>query len=472
MQTERLKNRIRFQPLFNREVIAQFDGGNITSDAGALLLKEVAQKLNLFPRLARCFDDARDPDRVEHTLEQLLAQRIYALALGYEDLNDHDKLRNDPLLATVVGKSDPTGQDRRRSRDKGCALAGKSTLNRLEHIPPSKEKQSQYHKISYCDKSLDALMTNIAVSKHKGEPDMIILDMDPTDDPIHGNQENRFFHGYYDCYCYLPFYIFWGCDPLCARLRPSNIDASLGAKEEVERIVFQIRKTWPNAWIVLRGDGDFCRETLMSWCENHQVDFVFGMSRNSRLQRRTRKALEKAKRKYLITGKSARIYRSFSWRTLKSWSRKRRVVAKAEYLPKGSNLRFVVTSLSSKKYTAKSLYEDLYCARGDMENRIKEQQLDLFADRTSSHTMRANQLRLYLATFAYILINALREWGMKETEMEKAQAGTIRLKLFKIGALIKVSVRRVWAHMSSGYAYQDLFLKIFQSLGRASPLKL
>lgn len=458
------KKSFELQGLGSRKVIADFLGGDITSDAGSLLLREVDEGMGLFEKFASCFVDYRDPELIEHTVKDLVSQRVYGIALGYEDLNDHDRLRLDPLMATVVGKQDPTGQDRSCLKDRGKALAGKSTLNRLELTPEQASFKSRYQKIVYDQEAVDRFFVDMFLSSYKKAPEEIIIDMDATDDPLHGNQEGRFFHGYYNSYCYLPLYIFCGDHLLLARLRPSNIDASAGSAGEIERIVDQIRDSWPEVRIVIRGDGGFCREDLMSWCESHRVDYVFGMSKNARLIKKIQKKLNKSKRRYCTTGHPSRRYQDFKYRTLTSWSRSRRVVGKAEHLEKGANPRFVVTSLFRKRYGTQDLYEKLYCARGDMENRIKEQQLGLFADRTSTAKMRANQLRLYFSSVAYVLMNALRRVGLKGTEFAKAQCSTIRSKVLKVGAQVKLSVRRVLISMASSYPYAILFWKALKNI--------
>ena len=372
-----------------------------------------------------------------------------------------------------MGKDDPTGGERKRARDLGSALAGKSTLNRLElHSETSEPGRDRYKKISYSSEAIDRLLVEMYLEAHEESPTEIIIDLDATDDPLHGQQEGRFFHGYYMAYCYLPLYIFAGDFLLCARLRESNIDASKGSEEELERIIGQIRERWPCVRIILRGDSGFARERLMSWCESNGVDYVFGLGKNQRLIRKIKKQLEQSRRKHLITGQPARLFSHFMYKTLKSWSRKRRVVGKAEHLSKGANPRFVVTSLRKQDYDARSLYEDLYCARGDMENRIKEQQLYLFADRTSSHTMRANQLRLYFSSIAYVLVNELRRVGLRSTELARAQVCTIRNKLLKIGVIVSMSVRRIRFAFSTGYPFQSIFATVFQNLNLGYPLRL
>lgn len=457
MQTDCISGQLTFQALGRRSVEADFQGGQITSDAGGLLLREIAEATRMLRRFASCFTDYRNPDLIEHTVEELVAQRIYGIALGYEDLNDHEDLRRDPLLALLVGKLDPTGISRRRERDKGAALAGKSTLNRLELTPADAGLESRYQRIVYRTEAIDRLFVDLYLDSYGTPPEQIILDLDATDDLLHGNQEGRFFHGYYGSYCYLPLYIFAGEHLLCARLRSSNIDASAGSEDELERIVGQIRERWPSVRIIVRADSGFARERLMSWCEIRRVDYILGLAKNSRLIGQIQKDLEHARKKCLRHGRAHRRYRELRYRTLDTWSRPRRVVAKAEHLEKGSNPRFVVTSLTKEEYGAQSLYEDLYCARGEMENRIKEQQLDLYADRTSTATMRANQLRLWLSSMAYVLMSELRRVGLQGTEMARAQCSTIRTKLLKIGAIVKVSVRRVLIRCASGCPYRGIF---------------
>lgn len=471
MSTECNQRRFEFHAFSARQVVAQFDGGTITSDAGALLLKQVEERTGIIAQLAGCFRDYRDPDRIEHSVEQLIGQRVYALALGYEDLNDHDQLRGDPLLAVLVGKHDPAGSERERERDRGKACAGRSTLNRLELTPADANQTQRYKKIVMDETAVDRALVELFLAAHRQAPEQIVLDLDATDDPVHGQQEGRFFHGYYNEYCYLPLYIFCGEFLLCARLRPSNLDASAGALEEVERIVAQIRPVWPEVRIILRADSGFCREKIMSWCEANQVDYVFGQAKNKRLVGAIGRELQQAKHEFQRTGQPARVFQELEYRTRKSWSRKRRVVAKAEYLEKGSNPRFVVTSFSAEQMSARELYEDLYCARGEMENRIKEQQLCLFADRTSTAYLRSNQIRLYFSSFAYVLMHALRRLGLKGTELARAQCGTIRLKLLKIGAQIRITVRKIWVSMASACPFAGLFAQVYRNLQRIRPLR-
>ena len=459
MTTECTQLGFQFQPLKKRDIRAQFDGGAITSDAGGLLLREVEKRIGIVRQFAACFTDYRNPDRTEHTVQELVAQRVYALALGYEDLNDHEELRRDPLFAVLVEKPDP-GQE---------TLAGKSTLNRLELTGKTVRRKERYKKIVLHHGAVDDLLVEIFLEAHREAPKEIILDLDATDDPLHGNQEGRFFHGYYGHYCYLPLYVFCGEFLLCARLRPSNIDASAGSVKELQRIVKQIRAVWPEVRILVRGDSSFCREELMAWCEAESVDYLLGLAKNERLKTAIRKELQKAKRQYRQTGRAARWFKEFLYQTRESWSRARRVVAKAEYLEKGENPRFVVTSVSHEAWSAQALYEEHYCARGDMENRIKEQ-LMLFSDRTSTHYLRSNQLRLYFSSVAYVLLQMLRRWGLAGTELAKAQCSTIRLKLLKIGALIRITVRKLWVSLAGGYPYVTLFRQVHQKLV-AMPLR-
>ena len=380
----------------------------------------------------------------------MISQRIYGLALGYEDLNDHEQLRSDPLMAVLSGK-----------RKLEQPLAGKSTLNRLELTG----RTGRYHKIGYSAEAIDRLLADLYIESHRTAPEQIVLDLDATDIPLYGHQPERFFHGYYDSYCYLPLYIFAGDQLLCARLRPANQDAAAGSLEEVKRIVEQLRARWPQIKIVLRADSGFCREELMAWCERDQnrVDYVFGLARNTRLRRIIGKEMHQAHTLHQSTGKAARVFAEFDYRTHKSWSRSRRVVAKAEYLDKGENPRFSVTSLDAEPWPAQNLYEKLYCARGEMENRIKEQ-MCLFADRLSTDEMKGNQLRLYFSALAYTLLEALRRLALKGSEWAQAQVDTIRLKLFKIGAIVKVSVRRVLLQMSSAYPWKDIYAAAFHAL--------
>ena len=459
MRTQCNAEQLQFSCVGRRRVVAAFDGGQVTSDAGALLLMRTDRAIGLIDRLAQCFIDRRSQTDIEHSVRTLVAQRVLGIAAGYEDLNDHDALRADPLWGAVIGKLE--------AKRRECApLAGKSTLNRLELSVA--ERTTRYHKIGHQPEALERLFVDLFLEAHPKAPRQIVLDLDATDDPLHGTQEGRFFHGYYDAYCYLPLYIFCGRHLLVSKLRRSDIDASSGAREEVERLIAQIRVRWPRVHIILRADSGFAREELMLWCEQNAVDYVFGLARNERLERRLSAALREAQAQAARTGRPARVFRQFRYATLKSWSHRRRVIGKAEHIADKANPRFIVTSLARDEWQAKPLYEQLYCARGEMENRIKEAQLELFADRTSSHTFRANQLRLWLASFAYVLIEALRRLGLRVTSFAVATAGSIRLKLLKIGALVSLSVRRVKLAMSSAHPHQREFIAAFHALGAAA----
>ena len=447
MPTDCSAELFEFAPVEGRAVVASFDGGTITSDAGALLLGEADRAIRLTERFASCFTDTRVAELVEHSVGTMVAQRVFGIALGYEDLIDHDELRHDPVLSVLGGKLEAKRSD--------CApLAGKSTLNRLELSRP---EPTRYHKVSHDPAAIERVFVDLFLEAHRRAPEQIILDLDATDDPLHGQQEGRFFHGYYDCYCYLPLYIFCGRHLLAAKLRRSNIDGAAGAIEQVARIVAQTRRRWPRVGILLRGDSGFAREALMAWCEANRVDFLFGLARNERLEEAIRAELMTATLDSIRTGRSARCFKDFTWSTLDSWSRSRRVVGKAEVTRGDANPRFVVTSLKPAEVGARYLYETVYCARGEMENRIKECQLDLFADRTSTATMRANQLRLWLASMAYALLCALRRIGLAYTQFAEATCGTIRLKLLKLGALVRISVRRIKVAMASACPYQNEF---------------
>jgi hypothetical protein len=471
MVTECNADALVFQGTSRRQIVARFDGGAISSDGGGVLLRQVEQRTGIIQQFAACFTDHRRPDRTEHTTEDLVSQRVYGLALGYEDLNDHDELRHDPLLATLVGKADPSGGDRRRPQDQGKALAGKSTLNRLELTPVGADAESRYKKITAHHRQIEALFVEVFLQAHREPPQQIVLDLDATDDPVHGQQLGRFFHGYYKEYCFLPLYIFCGEHLLCAQLRPANIDAAAGSVGQLERIVSRIRQSWPQVRVIIRGDSGFCRESIMAWCERHDVDYVLGLAVNARLKTHVAAAMEQAKQQFSKTQQASRVFVDFTYQTRNSWSRARRVIGKAEYLSKGENPRFVVTSLDAETRPAAVLYEKDYCGRGDMENRIKEQQLYLFADRTSCATLRANQLRLWFSSIAYTLLVALRRLGLAGTDLAQAQCETIRLKLLKIGALIRVTVRKVWIALSQSYPYRTLFLQVYRNLQNAPPIK-
>ena len=451
--TECNQSSLGFQACGSREIVARFDGGTISSDGGALLLRQTDQRLNLLPRLAECFLDGRDPERVEHTIEEMVSQRVYGLALGYEDVNDHEQLRRDPLMSVLAGREELERP-----------LAGKSTLNRLEL---GDGREDRYKKITFWKQGLDELLVKVFIESQAKAPKEIVLDVDTTDLPLHGEQEGRFFHGYYDSYCYLPLYIFCGEHVLCARLRPSDRDAYAGSLVEIQRLVEQLRQAWPEVRIILRADSGFCRNELMSWCEAHEVDYVLGLARNQRLRRIIGREMWKASEQQKSTGQAARVFTEFEYGAKKTkkggWDRERRVVAKAEQIEGKENPRFVVTSLRSEAWVAQALYEKLYCGRGDMENRIKEQ-LSLFADRMSAETMRANQLRLYFSVMAYVLVSGLRRLGLKATELAQAQVTTIRTRLLKIGARVRVTVRKVWVSMASSYPWQRLYRQVWENL--------
>jgi hypothetical protein len=469
---EGLRAKVQVEGLGRRRVDVDFTAGRVSSDGGGLLLREADQRFGLCHRLAACFIDHRNPDLVEHTVEELLRQRVLGLALGYEDLNDHDALGRDPLMATLVGKTDVQGERRRMPKDQGRAGASASTLGRLERTPAVADARSRYAKI-VCDfDALQRTFVEVFIESLGKAPAQLVLDLDPSDIQLHGQQEQRFFHGFYDHHCYLPIYLYCGAYPLAVRLRPANIDGALGAVDLLKPVVEQLRWAWPSTQLIIRGDSGFCREELMAWCESTEgVDFVFGIARNKRLQRELSKPMQKARAAHERTGRAARRFRSSRYRTLNSWSRARRVVGKAEYLSKGENPRFVVTSLRAKDFGKKALYEQLYCARGEMENRIKEQQLDLFGTRTSSHRFRANHVRVWQALAAHLLVVLLREHALKGTALERAQANTLRLKLFKIGALVTVSVRRVYVRLSSAFPLQHLLREAIHRM-RGSPVGL
>lgn len=477
MKTECTSVQMEFQGLGRRKVQAAFDGGYVSSDGGALLLRETDARLDLCRRFAQCFTDHRDRRFVEHDLAALIRQRVLGLCLGYEDLNDHDLLSLDPLLAAACGHADPEGRARRNrpAREAGRALAGHSTLDRLELTPEAvdwADPKRRYYKLVHRPEQIEALFAEAFLESFASEPEEIVLDFDPTDIVLHGEQEGRFFHGHYGDYCYLPMYVFCGDTFVAARLRTSNRDASDGALDLFAWLVERIRARFPNVRIILRGDSGFAREPLMRYCESGEsLYYVFGLAKNVRLLDAIRLQQYEARQAHLLGGHAARVFTEFRYRTRDSWSRARRVVAKAEHLDKGANPRFVVTNLPGCEFRSRELYEDLYCARGEMENRIKEQQLDLFADRASSHFMRANQLRLWFSALAYVLMNALRETGLKHTRLAKATSGTIRALLLKIGARVVVSGRRIIAHLSSAAPYQDVFIHAWRTL-TAYPLRI
>jgi len=435
-------------------VVADFQGGHVTSDAGGLLIREADLGLNLTERFAHCFTDRRDQDRVEHSLVSLVRQRVFALAAGYEDVSDHETLRDDLLFRVLAGKED---LDER--------LAGKSTLNRLE-VSASAKSDERYHRFGFNPDAFHGLLRELFFEAHGSPPAEIILDLDATDLITHGDQEKTFYHGYYHGYCYLPLYITCGDHVLHAQLRPSNIDAPKGSVEALEPIVREIGKHWPQTRIIIRGDSGFCREELMNWCEERGLSYILGLARNQRLEAKCAKRMEQARRRHLLSGRAQRLYQCFGYRTEKTWSCRRRVVAKCEHLKKGANPRFIVTNLLSCEMNARDLYERGYCPRGDMENRIKDQ-MDMFADTMSCSAFDANQLRLAFSTMAYALISRLR-LALTGTRMQRARPSTIRLRLLKIGALVTVSVRRVLVRMATGFPWQDVFTHCLNNL-RAHP---
>jgi hypothetical protein len=453
--TECIQSSFGFAGSGKREIVARFDGGTISTDGGAFLLRQTDQRLNLLPRLAECFLDGRNQGMVQHSILEMLSQRIYGLALGYEDINDHEQLRKDPVFGILAGREELDEP-----------LAGKSTLNRMELGTGAKDR---YKKITFWKAGIDELLVKMFIESHQSAPAEIVLDVDATDLPLHGKQEGRFFQGYYDGYCYLPLYIFCGEHVLCTRLREADHDAYFGSLPEIQRIVTQIRAAWPEVKVILRGDSGFCRNDLMSWCEGKGVNFVFGVARNQRLRKIIGQQLHEAREQWKLTGKPARVFREFAYGSKKTknggWDRKRRVVAKAEHIDGKENPRFVVTSLSGEEWKPQALYEELYCERGNMENRIKEQ-FSLFADRVSAETIRANQTRLYFSTMAYVLVSGLRRIALKGTELARAQISTIRAKLLKIGAQIRVTVRKVWVSMASSYPWQGLYEEVWTNLRR------
>jgi hypothetical protein len=452
MQTECNAERFEFGAVGRREVVGSFDGGAITSDAGALLLAATDRVIGLVDRFAGCFNDYRRQELIEHRVATLVGQRVFGIALGYEDLNDHDDLRRDPVMAVLAGKLEA-------GRANCAPVAGKSTLNRLEL---SRETATRYHRIAHDPAAIEGLFVRLFLEAHETPPTEIVLDLDATDDPLHGHQEGRFFHGYYDCYCYLPLYVFCGRHLLAAKLRPANIDAAAGTIEEIGRIVAQIRARWPQTRIILRADSGFARDALMGWREANAVDYIFGLARNARLKDTIAAELAEAQQESQQTGKPARRFKDFTWSTRKSWSRERRIIAKAEWTKGEENPRFIVTTLTTGD--GRHLYEEIYCARGEMENRIKECQIDLFADRTSTATMAANQLRLWFASMAYVLVDGTRRLALQATDLADATCGTIRRKLFKIGALVTISVRRVKFAMASGCPYKAVFATAHRAL--------
>jgi len=488
-----IQQSFEFQDLGGRKVVADFSGGHVSSNGGALLLREADRVGRLCERLAGCFSDRRQQRFVEHDLEVLLRQRITALALGYEDLNDHERLRTDPLLAAACGRADVLGEQRAGARDKGRPLAGKSTLNRLELGAEATDRR--YKKIEAHPEKIQALLLERGVAALPRKSEVIVLDFDATDDPLHGSQEGRFFHGYYGDYCYLPLYCFCGDIPLWAQLRTADRDASDGALEALQTITAAIRQRFGKKVIILvRADSGFCRDALMTWIEAQpNMHCCFGLARNERLAALLEptfvKTATRLDEELMLAAASAgaiarpqvegpaREFAELRYRTLKSWNCERRVIGKAEITNGKDNPRYIVTSLTGKESWASrhamfrdgpGLYEKFYCARGDMENRIKEQQLDLFAGRTSTAFISSNQLRLWLSTFAYLLLRGLRAHALKGTRLAHATVGTIRLHLLKIGAQVTVSVRRIYVRLSSAFPLASVFAAAHQRL-RAAP---
>ena len=469
MNTECTRTKLMFHGLGGRQVVGRFDGGEITSDGGGVLLREAEHRTRILGRLSQCLTDHRDPDRIEHSVEALIKQRVLGLCLGYEDLNDHDELCRDRLLALLCDRDDLTGELRRVESDRGKPLAGKSTLNRLE-LTPAKGPEGRYKKIVADPAGMDALLLEVFLEAHQEPPKEVILDVDATDDPLYGKQEGRFFHGYYKRYCYLPLYVFCGEHLLCARLRSSDRGAAHGVVLELKRIVARLREAWPQVRIMVRGDSGFCNDELMVWCEAEGIDYVLGLAKNARLKKRIAREMAAARQLQQASGKAVRQFQELRYRTLESWSCERRVVAKVESLPRGENPRFIVTSVAVTEWEGRRLYEEVYCARGDMENRIKEQQLGLFADRTSSSQMQANQLRLYFSAFAYVMVQTLRRVGLVGTKLARAQCWTLRVKLLKIGAQIRVTTRKVWLSFSESYPYAALLRTVLARM-QALPLR-
>ena len=430
---------LHFSTLGPKAVVADFQGGRLTTDAGALLLREVDEAIGLFDALNAVIPDPRNPVFILHDQRAMIAQRVTAIALGYEDLNDHQTLRADPVLQLVAGK--PPEED--------LPLASPPTLCRLENRIDRKTLVQ-----------VAEVLVDQFIAAHPVPPEHLILDFDATDDRVHGKQEGRFFHGYYDDHCFLPLYVFCGDELLTAYLRPSNIDAAKHARAVLKLLVDKLREVWPDVKIIVRGDSGFCRRRLMRWCDSHGIGYVLGLAQNPVLRRAACDEIARAERQFQQTGQPQRIFGTFSY-AASTWDRSRRVIVKAEHTTKGSNPRFIVVNVPGDP---QELYEDVYCQRGEMENRIKEQQLDLFADRTSCHRFLANQFRLLLSSSAYVLVQALRRTALAGTELAQAQVGTIRLKLFKVAARVAVTVRRVVFHLSSGYPYQEVFRTVYRRL--------
>jgi len=466
-----------FADLGSRQVVVEFTAGDLSSDGGVLLLRQVDHSLGLSRALAGCFRDTRAAGYVDHSVPQLLAQRLYGLALGYEDLNDHAFLRRDPLLATACDKLDPLGRDRFNPAFRGAALAAPGTLNRLEL---SNHKATRCHKLAHDPRAIEGCLLTMGVRclpKHARE---VVLDLDAMGHRVHGAQEGRHFSGYYDDYGYLPLYVFCGEVPLWAPLRTADQDGAAGTVPALEKIVAAIRRRCPQARIIVRADGGFCREEIMAWCEGQpDVYYCLGLGKNPVLIDRLAPALFDARARHCLTGApSTRIFTEFEYQTQKSWSRARRVIGKAEVSAAGDNPRFVVTNLPAggfpddgdpTRFAPAQLYENFYCARGEMENVLKQQVLDLEADRMSTHYLASNQLRLWLATLAYLLLERVRAIGGAGTELARATAGSVRLKLLKVAAVVRVSVRRVQVQLSRAWPFQDLYTRCARALALWCP---
>ena len=436
---------LRFASLKRQSLQADFRGGRLTSDGGALLLREVDRSLGLIDAINGCLRDPRNPFFIAHSQRTLLAQRIFGIALGYEDLNDHQSLREDPLFQVLS----------ERGVRADLPLASPPTLCRLEN----RVDRQALGKIA-------EVLVETFVRSQTTPPEELILDFDPTNDPVHGNQEMRFFHGYYDQYCFLPLYVFCGSQLLVAYLRPANIDGAKHSRAILKLLVERFRRQWPNVRIIFRGDSGFARWKLMRWCDRHDVGYIIGLARNAVLARLARPWTEVSAAQFAQTNQKQRLFGEFVY-AAETWDRERRVLVKAEHLDQGPNNRFVVTNLAGEP---QRLYDEIYCQRGDAENRIKEQQLGLFADRTSCHDFVANQFRVLLSAAAYILVDSLRRHALADTELAQAQVGTIRLKLLKIGARVVCSVRRVVVHLAEGYPLKELFARILGRLGAVSTL--
>ena len=446
MSTKCSTQGVLFPGVAGRDAVVQFNAGDVTSNGGALMLERADRRIGLMSRFAACFRDHRDPDRIDHTARHLVSQRVFGLCLGYEDVSDHDAVGKDPLFAATCGKKEGD-------------LAGHATLSRLEMTRRGASAATRYAKIEMVQERVDDLLADVFMEANgAADPGLIVLDVDNSDVPLHGAQEGRFFHGYYDEYCYLPLYVFAGDHILLARLQTADGDPARDVVAELKKIVARIKRKWPRAKILVRGDSGFCREELMAWCEAAGHFYVLGLARNARLEENVADALDEAKSLFEKSGAPERVFRDFDWTTRESWSKERRVVAKAEHLVGGkSNPRFVVTNLPRRSWAAKRLYEDLYCARGEAENRIKEQQLGLFGTRLSTPTLQGNAVRMAMSAMAYVLTCALRRLGLAGTEMENAQADTIRLRLLRIGALVHITARKIWVSMSASWPWRDLF---------------